>query len=430
MTAGDKGVTGDARPVLYSNTALVRRYSVLASLYFAQGLPFGFFSHAVPVLLNRTHPPELVGLSSLLALPGPLKFLWAPFVDGVEGKRFGRRRSVIVPLQLLSIVVLVALAFSGASDRHLTPLLVGFFLVSLLSATQDIATDALSLDLLRAEERGRGGAIQAGAYRAGMIGGAGGILAMIDYIGVREAFLLMAALVALTTLPLIGLQEPPVKPALRGGQSLRLLGSFFKRGDAWLTIALLFAFKIGDALAAGMVTRWFVKQGLSTTFIAMSRGTVGGVAAIVGAVLGGFLMRSLGGKRALVALASVQGLAIAVYVALDWVHPIVIGVKPMAGSLYFAASAIEHLAGGAATAAIFTHMMNHCRDEARGTDFTVQACVLVAVTGLGLLASGFVTKALGLSGLLWVASALGLMSPLMVWLLLRRSAPQLVDLDR
>ncbi len=395
----------------------MRRYSVLASLYFAQGLPFGFFSHAVPVLLNRTQPAEIVGLSSLLAVPWALKFLWAPLVDAVDGGRLGRRRSVIVPLQLSAVVLLVGLAFSGASEHNLTPLLIGFFLVSLVSATQDIATDALSLDLLRADERGRGGAIQAGAYRVGMIAGGGGILAMIDFIGIREAFLLMAALVAVTTLPLIGLKEERVAPAVRGGQSLKLLGTFFTRPDAWRTIALLFAFKIGDALAAGMVTRWFVKQGLSTATIAMSRGTVGGVAAVAGAVFGGFLMRALGARRALVTLALMQGLAIAVYVALDHVHPI--GTGPMALPVYYVASGVEHFFGGAATAAIFAHMMESCRDEARGTDFTVQACVLVAVTGLGLLASGFVTKALGLTGLFWVAATLGLFAPVAVSLLLR-----------
>ncbi|MBL8739823.1 MAG: MFS transporter, partial [Myxococcales bacterium] len=309
------------------------------------------------------------------------------------------------------------LAFSGASDHNLKPLLVGFFLVSLLSATQDIATDALSLDLLRTDERGRGGAIQAGAYRAGMIAGGGGILAMIDFIGIREAFLLMAALVALTTLPLYGLQEARVTPAVQGTQSLKLLGSYFTRRDAWSTIGLLFAFKIGDALAAGMVTRWFVKQGLSTATIAMSRGTLGGVAAVVGALFGGFLMRALGARRALVALALAQGLAIAVYVLLDRVHPI--GIGPMALWVYYAASGVEHFFGGAATAALFAHMMESCRDEARGTDFTVQACALVMITGLGLLASGFVVKALGLTGLFWVAGALGLLAPAVVGLLLR-----------
>ena len=86
------------------------RYTALASLYVAQGLPFGFFSHAVPVLLNRTHPPELVGLSSLLAVPWGLKFLFGPTVD-----RLASRKRAIIPLNLLAVASLVALGL-GCDD--------------------------------------------------------------------------------------------------------------------------------------------------------------------------------------------------------------------------------------------------------------------------------------------------------------------------
>lgn len=72
--------------------------------------------------------------------------------------------------------------------------------------------------------------------------------------------------------------------------------------------------------------------------------------------------------------------------------------------VYHAASATEHLAGGLATALLFTRMMDVCRDDARATDFTLQSCLLVAITGLGLVGSGFVTGALGLRGLFIVAT--------------------------
>ena len=115
------------------------RLGVLSSLYASQGLPFGFFSHAVPVLLSREHPPSLVGLSSLLAIPWALKFLWAPWFDRVHSERFGRRRVLLVPLQLATVLALVVLGLLEPSTPHLTPLLVGFFVVSLTCASQDIA---------------------------------------------------------------------------------------------------------------------------------------------------------------------------------------------------------------------------------------------------------------------------------------------------
>src|SRR5512139_741681 len=108
----------------------VLRLAALAFLYFAQGLPFGFFSHAVPTLLNREHPPEIVGLSSLLAIPWGLKFLWAPFVDRVHGEKLGPRRTVILPLQTATVLALVVIGSLRVSSTELLPLLVGFVVVS------------------------------------------------------------------------------------------------------------------------------------------------------------------------------------------------------------------------------------------------------------------------------------------------------------
>ena len=58
---------------------------LLTSLYFAQGVPYGFFTQALPVLLREQKLSlPLIGLAHLLSLPWALKFLWAPLVDGVR----------------------------------------------------------------------------------------------------------------------------------------------------------------------------------------------------------------------------------------------------------------------------------------------------------------------------------------------------------
>lgn len=374
------------------------RLGVLSSLYASQGLPFGFFSHAVPVLLSREHPPSLVGLSSLLAIPWGLKFLWAPWFDRVESERFGRRRVLLLPLQLATVVALVALGLLEPSTQHLTPLLVGFFVVSLTCASQDIATDALALDVLSPRERGLGNGVQVGAYRLGMIAGGGGLLALVDDLGYREAFFAMAAMVLLASGGLVLLREPrvaePAKDAAPAG-GFALLRSFATRPDARSILGLLVAYKLGDALAAGMTTRFLVKQGLGTADIALSRGLVGGLASAAGALGVGLLLRSWPRARALVVSASLQAAAVLAYLALSVACPVGSDLPMLPLELYYAASIVEHLFGGAATAALFTRMMDACRPEARATDFTVQASILVGVTGLGLAASGFVVGALG-----------------------------------
>jgi len=52
-------------------------------------------------------------------------------------------------------------------------LLLAVLVFNLLAATQDIVTDGLAVRLLAARERGLANAIQVGAYRLGMILGAG-----------------------------------------------------------------------------------------------------------------------------------------------------------------------------------------------------------------------------------------------------------------
>ena len=115
-------------------------FGLLGTLYAAQGLPFGFFSQALPVFLRKQgHSLEAVGLSSLLAAPWAFKFLWAPLVDRHGSARFGRRRGWIIPLQALSTALLFSLAVFPAQGP-LLPLLVAVFFTHLFAATQDLAS--------------------------------------------------------------------------------------------------------------------------------------------------------------------------------------------------------------------------------------------------------------------------------------------------
>ena len=150
----------------------------MASLYFAQGLPFGFFTQALPVILREQGVSlKAIGFTAILALPWALKFLWAPFVDRYGSERFGRRRSWILPLQALGVLLLLVLAHFPP-EHGLGALLVAVALTNLVAATQDVATDGLAVDLLEPAERGYGNGVQVAGYRAGMIVGGGLILAL------------------------------------------------------------------------------------------------------------------------------------------------------------------------------------------------------------------------------------------------------------
>jgi MFS family permease len=145
---------------------------LLASLYISQYLPTTFFIQTVPVFMRQQHISlGTIGFLGFLSIPSALKFLWAPIVDRYHIPRLGHYRGWIICFQSLLIVTLLV-ASSLDIQTNLVGLLVCMFLVFLFSSSQDIATDALTVNLLEPQERGLGNAIQAsGNFLGAIIGG-------------------------------------------------------------------------------------------------------------------------------------------------------------------------------------------------------------------------------------------------------------------
>ena len=360
-----------------------RKLGLLATLYFSQGLPFGFFTQALPVLM-RKHGFSLreIGLASLLALPWALKFLWAPLADRFSLPGVGRRRSWILPAQALTALLLLALAFSSP-ERGFGVLLVGAFLANLFTATQDIASDALAIDMLSLEERGIGNAVRVGAYRVGMIVGGGTILVLVERAGWANAFLSMAALVGVASIPILLAKEAPAPRT----ETSQIASHFLRRPGALRILALVLTYKAGDAFAVGMLRPFLTDHGLTLADVGELVGTVGFVAGLLGACAGGALVNRIGRKRALLAFGGLQALTVAGYAFAAHGEPTRLVLATVC--------AAEHFAGGMATAALFTCMMDWCRPGASAADYTTQASAVVIATGLASTLSGVSAQALG-----------------------------------
>lgn len=369
---------------------LWHKVALLGGLYFAQGLPFGFFTKSLPALMRQMGAPlELIGLSSALFLPWALKFLWAPFVDRHYWPRVGRRRSWLLPMQaaMMGLLALMALWRPGMG---LAPLMVVVVLVNLVSATQDIAADGLAVSVLDPAERPLGNALQVGAYRIGMIASGGLLLGLIDHLGWTASFALMVGLVALSSLPTVRLREPAPEPAPNPthpnpAHDPHPLRGFLRAPHGWAILGLLTAYKFGNSLGDAMLKPFMIDLGLSLSDIGWISGTGGSVAGLAGAALGGLLTRRLGQRRALVIFAIVQAItwaAVAAYPSPTW------------GALLTLVCA-EHVASGLGTVALFTCMMDWVRPHHAATDYTLQASAVVISTGLASMLSGFLARPLG-----------------------------------
>lgn len=384
------------------------RVGLLLSLYFAQGLPFGLFTQALPVFMREAgHSLEHIGLSNLLALPWALKFLWAPVIDRVPG----HRRRVILPLNIAAATFLVGL--SQVAPGSVGPLVLVVFLCNLAAATQDIATDGYAVELLDERDRGLGNGVQVAGYRLGMVVGGGVLLAAFASLGWSHTFLAAATLLLGASLPLwfapaAPREAPPERPSFAAAQ----LHRWFAEPGAGRWLALLVAYKVGDALGTGMVKPMLVDMGQDIGTIGRVLGLYGSLAGMTGALLGGLLVQRLGRRLALSLFAGGQVLTMLAYAGLalagpGWLVPV---------------SVAEHFCSGMATAALFTAMMDACRRDRAGVDYTVQASVVVIAQGLGAVFSGYSAARLGYAGHFAFATALCLWP---LWLVLRwpREAP-------
>ncbi|MEE6507390.1 hypothetical protein FKM82_021086 [Ascaphus truei] len=133
---------------------------LLLFLYILQGIPLGLAGSIPLILQSKNVSYKDQAIFSLVFWPFSLKLLWAPLVDAVYIKKFGRRKSWLVPTQYMLGLFMVCLStkvdslLGGDHAPDLVALTVTFFLFEFLAATQDIAVDGWALTMLSRENVG------------------------------------------------------------------------------------------------------------------------------------------------------------------------------------------------------------------------------------------------------------------------------------
>ena len=368
---------------------------LLAMLYFAQGLPSGLLGKALPPLLREQGVSlSAIGFTAMLALPWTLKFLWAPFLD-----RFWTRRRWLLMLNLATCGLMLLVAARDFGDwvtQSFALLMTVLFLMNLVAATQDIATDGLAVSRLAPHLRGLGNSVQVIGYKIGMIVGGGLLLWLVARFGWKLSYTAFALLIVPVLLPVWFMRE---SSATRGEGAIksadwqgwrgyvRLFADFLSRpGMGWWLVTVA-SFKAGDSLASRMIGPMLSDQGLSLADIGLLTGVVGATAGLAGALLGGLFLLRLGHRKALLLFGGLQAVGFTGYF-------LVVGGAYDVSMLY-AVVCMEQFADGLSTVALFTAMMDACRKQSPGTDYTLQAALQVTVSGFAALASGLFTQMFG-----------------------------------
>lgn len=283
-----------------------------------QGIPTGFVTITLAALM-AAQGYSAGAVAQLLALswvPWAIKILYGPFLDQYTASRMGRRRPWLLIAQTGMFVALCALIALPGLEVGLVPIGAVVVVHNLFSALQDVATDALAVDLLRPDERGFASGMMWTSKIGGIAIGGAGMSTVLDRLGWRPAIAIPMTLVLLVALLSLLVRERPKEsrlawpllPALQADSTdetlshqlrgiLRQLRHTFRQPAA---AALAFLALLAPVPTRMMVTFgpvFTVQQlGWSDTAYSQFAGGPALLAGAAGALIGGWLADHFGRK--------------------------------------------------------------------------------------------------------------------------------------
>ena len=384
------------------------------SLYFLQGLPFFMVNVLAGVMFKSlgVANDDIARWTGLLGLAWVFKPLWSPLLEAAPSKKW-----LVIGFQFAGALALAGVALALQLPAFFAAAIVVLGVVSIISASHDIACDGLYIATLNARSR----AVYAGwlgaCFNGAKLFAVGGLVIVAgqleEPLGVIMAWACVFGIAALVMAVLAAYHVwvlPDTRPAVIEGRTTKLSGTladvmreFFRLPGVWWAIAFIVLFRAGEAQVQ-TIGPLFLKEarvagglGLATAEVGWSYGTAGTLAFLAGSVLSGYFTAWLGLKRALLTLVVAMNLPnLAFYLLAVW--------QPESLWLIAAAVSLETFGYGFGFVAVILFMMQfveHSRYQtahyALATGFMALGYVLFKTV------SGDVQQALGYQHFfLWV----------------------------
>lgn len=396
----------------------MKKYSTLLSLYLAQSIPMSFFSTIVPVIMRQeNYSLAMIGLLQLIKLPWIFKFLWAPLVDRF-GNTVSNYKRWIFSSELLYAVVILSIGFFDLKFDF--KLIIALMLIAFTaSATQDIATDAFAIRVLKRKERSLGNSMQSAGSFLGTMAGSGLLLIIYHYFGWNGLIICLAGFVLVALIPLYYYKhkettddDPEEEIEFHGHwfhrrkhvkntventkpmicshghhkklhesehevffkpASLKDIGLFFRQKGIARRVILLFFFYSGIIGILSLIKPFLVDQGFNIKQIGIISGICGTASGAISAVFAGLIIRKIGRRKSLYSFAALSLFTTLFFVWLLSGH--------MSRMPLYTAVVLLWVTYGMSSVAIYTISMDIVRKGREGTDFTIQI-VITHLSGL------------------------------------------------
>jgi PAT family beta-lactamase induction signal transducer AmpG len=293
------------------------RVAAMLFLGFSAGLPFALVAGTLAAWLTRSGVSmSSVGMFAWVGILYAFKFAWAPLVDQVRipllTRALGRRRSWMLLAQVGVAAALLAMASYGPTGNLVVFAGLAVF-VAFSSATQDIAVDAWRIEAVDADMQGAMAASYQLGYRVALLVAGGGALAIGGEYSYGLAYQAMALLMGVGMLTVLLVKEPAASLSAAATQLsitadpvawmnhavVQPFADFFQRNASQAALILVFIgiYRISDMVLGVMANPFYLETGFNELQIFGYVKTVGLVAVLGGATLGGVavLRYGLGG---------------------------------------------------------------------------------------------------------------------------------------
>lgn len=424
----------------------------LAGIYISQTLLTALTTQALPALLRDAGASlQVAGLAALWWLPWGFKFLWAPWVERLRlppGRRERRSKALLLGTQWSLAALLLALGAAGvaSSGRVLTLaggawMLAALLLAAFVASAGDVACDGFAIDQLARRQRGWGNAVQVGGSYVGAMLGGGGFLLAAQAVGWPQALLGAAAAMALFSLPMLAVREPPrpwpqdtAEDAASGSASNAASATAgnaaghapaahrpgllhaLRRPAIWQGLGRVALCMAGLRLTMGLLAPLLLDAGVGMQRLGWLLGSFSLLAGLAGTLAGGVLARLAPGWRAaqlaLAALAAVLA-ALAGSAALA-IHPEApagfAGLWPFSAfasvDVLAALVALFFAAAGCLWVALYAALMEAASPLQPGVDFTLFQSADALLAATGGMAGGWLAQQAGYGACLGGAALL------------------------
>ncbi len=360
------------------------KYSTLFALYIAQSVPMSFFSTVLPIIMRmEKFSLASIGLIQLIKIPWILKFLWAPLVDKNSSSHLHYKRWIVGSEIFYALTILAISFFSLKVDFNLIVVLM--VLAITFSATQDIASDALAIRILKKEQRPFGNSMQSMGNFMGTLLGSGFLLILYAATGWQWVMFALAGFVLVALLPLSLFVRKSAKSEFQSVEAKVSYGdiiTFFKQKGMGRRTLLLVVYYSGILGTLSLLKPYLVDLKFDLKQIGFMVGIFGTAWGALGAFLGGFVVRRMGSKRSLRLFALLNLLVALLFVG--------VAASPVLWLIYVGLVSLW-LAYSMSSVVIYTISMEKVRPGKEGTDYSLQIVIthlmgIILAMGCGKLA--------------------------------------------